>query len=42
MKISSEDVSGASYERAVGAFDLFLLDDAPERDLNDVSVVTMY
>ena len=26
-----------SFERPVGAFDLFILDDAPEGDLDDVS-----
>lgn len=29
---------GDSYERAVAAFDLFILDDAPEGDLDDVSL----
>ncbi len=26
-----------SFERSVGAFDLFILDDAPEGDIDDVS-----
>jgi hypothetical protein len=27
-----------SFERSVGAFDLFILDEAPEGDLDDVSL----
>lgn len=35
--LKQDDQNDDSFERSVGAFDLFILEDAPEGDIDDVS-----
>jgi hypothetical protein len=40
--LKSGDQNDNSFERSVGAFDLFILEDAPEGDINDVSAAESF